>query len=131
MYVLKCARIINLFKKRNPFVVKVNQFTTKFKSVFDSHYQMHIRLTHNRSRHFHISVETNLLFVHISVRTYTYIWYAHAKYVVVKLLVSRKNGHKAHAVPSTLFTFVRFVKEHFVVLLATTRLYLFQRSEIY
>jgi hypothetical protein len=35
---------------RNPFVVKVNQFTTKFKSVFDSHYQMHIRLTHNRSR---------------------------------------------------------------------------------
>jgi hypothetical protein len=36
----------------------VNQFTTKFKSVFDSHYQMHIRLTHNRSRGFHISVET-------------------------------------------------------------------------
>jgi hypothetical protein len=32
-------------KNRNPFVVKVNQFTTKFKSVFDSHYQMHIRLT--------------------------------------------------------------------------------------
>jgi hypothetical protein len=31
-------------KNRNPFVVKVNQFTTKFKSVFDSHYQMHIRL---------------------------------------------------------------------------------------
>jgi hypothetical protein len=49
---------------------------------------------------------------------------------VVKLLVSRKNGHKAHAVPSTLFTFVRFVKEHFVVLLATTRLYLFQRIKM-
>jgi hypothetical protein len=55
MYVLECARIINLFphwstdsptfsiftikKKRNPFFVKVNQFTTKFKSIFDSHYQ--------------------------------------------------------------------------------------------
>jgi hypothetical protein len=45
-------------KNRNPFVVKVNQLTTKFKSVFDSHYQMHIRLTHNRSRRFHVSVET-------------------------------------------------------------------------
>ena len=35
---------------------------------------MHIRLTHNRSRRFHISVETNLLFVHISVRTYILIF---------------------------------------------------------
>ena len=61
-------------KNRNPFVVKVNQLTTKFKSVFDSHYQMHIRLTHNRSRRFHVSVETNLLFVHISVRTYKLIF---------------------------------------------------------
>jgi len=60
----------------------VNQFTTKFKSVFDPHYQMHIRLKHNRSRRFHISVETNLLFVHISVRTYTYIWYTHTKYAI-------------------------------------------------
>ena len=33
-------------KNRNPFVVKVNQLTTKFKSVFDSHYQMHIRLAY-------------------------------------------------------------------------------------
>jgi hypothetical protein len=48
--------IFTIKKKRNPFVVKVNQFTTKFKSVFDSHYQMHIRRTHNRSRRFHISV---------------------------------------------------------------------------
>jgi hypothetical protein len=61
-------------KNRNRFVVRVNQFTTKFKSVFDSHYQMHIRLTHNRSRRFHISVETNLLLVHISVRTYILIY---------------------------------------------------------
>ena len=46
----------------------------KIKSVFDSHYQMHIRLTHNRSRCFHISVETNVLFVYISVRTYILIF---------------------------------------------------------
>jgi hypothetical protein len=39
--------IFTIKKKRNPFVVKVNHFTTKFKSVFDSHYQMHIRLTHS------------------------------------------------------------------------------------
>ena len=34
----------------------------------------------------------------------------------VKISVSRNNGHRTHAVPTTLCTFVRFVKEHFVVL---------------
>jgi hypothetical protein len=52
------STIFTIKRKRNPFVVKVNQFTTKLKSVFDSHYHMRIRLTHNRSRRFHISVET-------------------------------------------------------------------------
>jgi hypothetical protein len=73
-------------KKRNPFVLKLNQFTTKFKNVFDSHYQMHIRLTHNRSRRFHISVEATcsyqcgnkfIIRAHFSTYTYTYIWYMH------------------------------------------------------
>jgi hypothetical protein len=35
----------------------------------------------------------------------------------VNISVSRKNGHRAHAVPSTLFSFLRFVKEQFVDLL--------------
>ena len=69
-------------KEKNPFFVNVNQFTTKLKSVFDSHYHMHIRLTHNRSRRFHISVETTLSYqcgnkfiirAHFSTYIYIYI----------------------------------------------------------
>jgi hypothetical protein len=85
-------------KKRNPFVVKVYQFTTKFKSVFDSHYQMHIRLTHNRSRRFHIIVETTFSYqcgnkfiirAHFStyIHVYTYIWYTHTEYVITHHLL--------------------------------------------
>jgi hypothetical protein len=82
--------IFTIKKKRSPFVVKLNQFTIKCKSFFDSHYQMHIRLTHNRSRRFHISVETTFSYqcgnkfiirAHFSTYIYTYIWYTHTEYV--------------------------------------------------
>ena len=90
-------------KKRNPFFVKVNQFTTKFKSVFDSHYQMHIRLTHNRSRRFHISVETTcsyqcgnkcIIRAHFSTYTYTYIWYTHnnTSFILVNQITSTMDS---------------------------------------
>jgi hypothetical protein len=41
------------------------------------HHKSKKKNQYNRSRHFHIIVETHLLFVHISVRTYT-----HTKYVI-------------------------------------------------
>jgi hypothetical protein len=50
--------VFHLHNKKEKNSVRCKSESTKFKSVFDSHYQMHIRLTHNRSRRFHISVET-------------------------------------------------------------------------
>jgi hypothetical protein len=70
--------------------------------VFDSHYQMHIRLTHNRSKRFHISVETTFSYqcgnkfiirVHFSTYIYTYIWYTHTEYS--KLTFIERCGSQA------------------------------------
>ena len=83
--------VFHLHNKKEKKSVRCESESTKFKSVFDSHYQMHIRLTHNRSRRFHISVETTFSYqcgskfiirAHFSTYIYTYIWYTHTEYVI-------------------------------------------------
>ena len=130
MYVLKCARIINLFPHIydrlfhhfsfhsccSYWILVYFRFVSHF-SIFRcvSHFSI-FRFAALRFVIFRFASLRFVIFRFVSFRCVSISFRSLVQ--PVKILVSRKNGHRAHAVPSILFTFVRFVKEHFVVLFA-------------
>ena len=130
MYVLKCARIINLFPHIydrlfhhfsfhsccSYWILVYFRFVSHF-SIFRcvSHFSI-FRFVALRFVIFRFASLRFVIFRFVSFRCVSISFRSLVQ--TVKILVSCKNGHRAHAVPSILFTFVRFVKEHFVVLFA-------------